>query len=76
MMAPLVPSPLLNLVSGMRCHICNRRLNTDEVKQGRGGKWEPCTSCINAATDPSILVTSKEVEDYLVSNIHPDDRDD
>ena len=44
----------------MRCYICNRRLNIDEVKEGRDGKVEPCGECLAVAADLVGLAEEEE----------------
>ena len=51
----------------MRCYICNKRLNTDEVSIGRDGTYEPCTNCITEATDTSPIVSSEEEQECLTT---------
>jgi|TARA_Y100000296_G_scaffold51057_1_gene58577 hypothetical protein len=45
----------------MRCHICNRRLNIDEIEEGRDGKLEPCGDCLAVAADLVALDEEEEV---------------
>ena len=60
------------LTSKMRCHICNKRLKTDEIRVERTlGSYAPCTECTSAARDLTalpIIVSDDEILNYLVLN--------
>jgi len=56
----------------MRCYICNKRLNTDEISLdkrewfiGNNRKYNPCTVCLDVALDLTSLVTAEEEQKYI-----------
>jgi hypothetical protein len=47
----------------MRCNICNRKMETSEIKQHKvTGEWEPCSQCRGVVSD---TLTDYDKDDKL-----------
>jgi len=51
----------------MRCFICNKVLDADEIKIRDNGEYDPCSECIGAADELNVVPLPEDSNEHLPS---------